>query len=142
MQYRLRFTADQLIINDETIDYNRQVLNVDKLYIIKTSPNSKLKTPILLNRSKQIDCLDRRVFAKRFLFEIVKSLEICSIDDAVFIIKRVPMQIKYFVTIFQGITLLRWRQLLASDQFFISIYECVEKLISKKEMSMLRQNFL
>ena len=47
---------------------------MDKFYIIKTLPNSQLKTPIILHRNKQIDTLDRRVFVKKFVFEIVKSL--------------------------------------------------------------------
>ena len=67
------------MINDEPVDYGPQILDLDKLYIISTSPKSQLKTPIVLNRNNQVDELDRKIFIKKFLLEIVKGIEICSL---------------------------------------------------------------
>ncbi len=88
-----------MILNGHLIDYTQQILDLDKFYIIKVPNNKELKTPIILHRSKQIDLLDRRIFMKKFVYEIVKSLEICSLDDAIFIIKRIPRQLKILVSI-------------------------------------------
>lgn len=79
---------------------------------------------------------------KRFLLEMVKALEICSIEDAVFIIKRVPENLKYLVGILQKVTLVRWNQLLNSDSFFLAFYETIDLLISKREISRLRSDYV
>lgn len=116
---------------------------MDKLYIVKpSSPTSKLKTPLILERTSEIDDLDRRVFVRRFVFELVKGLEICSMDDAIFIIKRVPKFIKYFVGVTQGISLGRWKELLASNKFFVEWFGTLEELISKKPITKLKQDYI
>lgn len=109
MKYRLRCTSHELFLNDDPIVYSEQILNMDKFYIIKVAATSQLKTPIILHRNRQIDSLDRRVFVKRFVYEIVKSLEICSLGDAVFIVERIPKQVKYMVAVVNGVSLQRWK---------------------------------
>jgi hypothetical protein len=116
---------------------------MDKLYIVKpSSKTSKLKMPLILERTSEIDELDRRVFVRRFVFELVKGLEICSIDDAIFIVKRVPKQVKYFVGVTQGVSLGRWKELLASNKFFLEWFGTLEELISKKQMTKLKQDYI
>lgn len=124
-RYRLRCTSHELFLNDQPIPYSDQILNLDKFYVIKTLPNSLLKTPIIIHRNKQIDSLDRRIFTKKFVFEIVKSLEICSFSDAAFICQRIPKQVKYFVTVIQGITQFRWKMLIMNDIFYLAFYTCL-----------------
>jgi hypothetical protein len=57
-----------------------------------------------------------------FIQEIVRSLEICIGDDAVFIVKRIPKHVNYFVGLFQKLSLDRWKGLILIDKFFITIY--------------------
>jgi len=56
------------------MDYRHQIIHRDKLYVMKAGLKSCLKTPIIFKRNNQIDALDRRIFLKKYVFEIVKSL--------------------------------------------------------------------
>jgi hypothetical protein len=122
----VRYTSEYLLINDEPIDYGPQILDLDKLYIIVTGPQTKLQTPIVLDRTRDVDELDRKIFFKTFLLEIVKGMEISGFEDAAFILQRVPKLVKYFVGVFQKVSLVRWIQLLGNDSFFLFLYQTLE----------------
>ncbi len=122
----MRYTSDYLLINDEPVDYGPQILDLDKLYIIVTGPQTKLQTPIVLDRTRDVDELDRKIFFKTFLLEIVKGMEISGFEDAAFILQRVPKLVKYFVGVFQKVSLVRWIQLLGNDSFFLVLYQTLE----------------
>lgn len=125
-KYQIRYTSETLIINGNPIDYGDQILDLDKLYIISASPNNSLKTPIVLDRTEIVDELDRKIFTRNFLYEIVKAIEISSFDDAAFIFQRVPKLVKYFVGIIQKISPVRWVQLLQNDTFFLVLYDTLD----------------
>jgi hypothetical protein len=125
-KYQIRYTSETLIINGNPIDYGDQILDLDKLYIISAGPNNSLKTPIVLDRTEIVDELDRKIFTRNFLYEIVKAIEISSFDDAAFIFQRVPKLVKYFVGIIQRISLVRWVQLLQNDTFFLVLYDTLD----------------
>lgn len=125
-KYQIRYTSETLIINGNPIDYGDQILDLDKLYIISAGPNNSLKTPIVLDRTEIVDELDRKIFTRNFLYEIVKAIEISSFDDAAFIFQRVPKLLKYFVGIIQRISLVRWVQLLQNDTFFLVLYDTLD----------------
>jgi hypothetical protein len=125
-KYQIRYTSETLIINGNPIDYGDQILDLDKLYIISAGPKSSLKTPIVLDRTEIVDELDRKIFTRNFLYEIVKAIEISSFDDAAFIFQRVPKLVKYFVGIIQRISLVRWVQLLQNDTFFLVLYDTLD----------------
>ena len=126
IKYQIRYTSETLIINGNPIDYGDQILDLDKLYIISAGPNNSLKTPIVLDRTEIVDELDRKIFTRNFLYEIVKAIEISSFDDAAFIFQRVPKLVKYFVGIIQKISLVRWVQLLQNDTFFLVLYDTLD----------------
>ena len=141
-KYHIRYTNENLMINGEPISYGPQILDLDKLYIISTNPQSKLRTPIVLDRTNEVDELDRKIFTRNFLLEIVKGMEISSFDDAMFIMERVPKLIKYFVGLVQKISLTRWIQLLNNNSFFLALYQTLDNIISRRDISKLRADYI